>query len=658
MLNRCPFPGSRFLLLVFAASVFICTAHASNPRDVDAASFGQRIVLGPDWLFSPGDSLAWASPAYDDSGWRVVSSNRDLFEYGIHDIKYGWYRVHIHLRPGARDLMVGLEGIHGGYEVYANGERIGGNGDMAGRVAFNQLSLRAFAIPGKLLTPQGDLVLAIRFAFDLGGKRGRGTSTPLDNRSAVYLLSSSEAARDASDVSAHKAGVYFILAFLSLLAGLIALALYGALRSQREYLAVAIYLLASSGFLAVQAWNTLWAITLSTGFLESLCFGIASFALIEFVRLVLRLPRSRWLLSLEVATFVCAAVTPVFESGIGSYYFGFAFFFIPLLIVDILLPVLLVRGWRHGNREARVLLPAMLLYGLAQYWNVGRQLAYFTHLTATLHTLPTFYVGSYSVVLYHISYLVFYITILLFLVLRTVGVARRHAQVNAELEAARTVQQVLIPNQLPTIPGFGIESVYKPAGEVGGDFFQILPSASGGVLAVIGDVSGKGMPAAMTVALLVGTVRTLAHYTQSPGEILSAMNQRMMGRGNGGFTTCLVVRADPDGTLTVANAGHLAPHLEGNELALENGLPLGISSDATYPESIFQLAAGQRLTLLTDGVVEARDKAGALFGFERTLAISNQPANSIAEEAQRWGQEDDITVLTVTRAARLEAVTA
>ena len=657
MLNRCPFPGSRFLLLVFAASVFICTAHASNPRDVDATSFGQRIVLGPDWLFSPGDNPAWASPAYDDSGWRVVSSNRDLFEYGIHDIKYGWYRVHIHLRPGARGLMVGLEGTFGSYEVYANGARIGGNGDMAGRVRFVQSGLMAYAIPGKLLTPQGDLVLAIRFAFDLGGKRGRGTSTPLYINS-VYLLGSSEAARDASFVSAHRAGVYFILAFLSLLAGLIALALYGALRSQREYLAVAIYLLASSGFTAVQAWETLRAGTLSTGFLDSLCFGIASFALIEFVRLVLRLPRSRWLLSLEVATFVCAAVTPVFESGIGSYYFGFASFFIPLLIVDILLPVLLVRGWLHGNREARVLLPAMLLYGLAQYWNVVRQLAYFMHLTATLHPMPTFHLGSYSVTLYHIGYFVFYVTMLLFLVLRTVGIARRHAEVNAELEAARTVQQVLIPEEIPAIPGFALESVYKPAGEVGGDFFQILPAANGGVLAVIGDVSGKGMPAAMTVALLVGTVRTLAHYTQSPGEILAAMNQRMLARSDGGFTTCLVVRADPDGALTVANAGHLAPHLEGNELALENGLPLGISAKTTYPESTFELGPGQRLTLLTDGVVEARDKTGALFGFERAAALSTQPAEAIAEAARHFGQEDDITVLSVTRTAKMEVAIA
>jgi serine phosphatase RsbU (regulator of sigma subunit) len=199
------------------------------------------------------------------------------------------------------------------------------------------------------------------------------------------------------------------------------------------------------------------------------------------------------------------------------------------------------------------------------------------------------------------------------------------------------------------VPGFAIESVYEPAGEVGGDFFQILPTASGGVLAVIGDVSGKGTPAAMTVSLLVGTVRTLAHFTQSPGAILTAMNQRMLGRSQGGFTTCLVLRADADGALTVANAGHIAPYLTGKELPLENGLSLGLAAEAAYSESIFQLAPGEQLTLLTDGVVEAREKDGVLFGFERTAALSIQPAEAIAAVAKQFGQDDDITVLTLTR---------
>ena len=226
---------------------------------------------------------------------------------------------------------------------------------------------------------------------------------------------------------------------------------------------------------------------------------------------------------------------------------------------------------------------------------------------------------------------------------------REKLRMSAEMEAARSVQQVLIPEQIPNIPGFLIHSVYRPFGEVGGDFFQIRATRDGGVLVVIGDVSGKGMPAAMTVSLLVGTVLTLAHYTESPGEILAAMNTRMLGRSHGGFTTCLVLRTDGDGKLTVANAGHIAPYLNGQELELENGLPLGLAAETTYAESVFDFVAGQQLTLVTDGVVEARGKSGELFGFERTASLSAQPAETIAQTAQAFGQDDDITVLTVAR---------
>jgi serine phosphatase RsbU (regulator of sigma subunit) len=172
---------------------------------------------------------------------------------------------------------------------------------------------------------------------------------------------------------------------------------------------------------------------------------------------------------------------------------------------------------------------------------------------------------------------------------------------------------------------------------------------SGGVLVIIGDVSGKGMPAAMTVSLLVGTVLTLADSTTRPSEILTGLNRRLQGRSRGGFTTCLVLRADADGALTIANAGHIAPYLAGKELPLENGLPLGISADTIYAESIFQLSLGQQLTLLTDGVVEARNKAGELFGFERSASRSTQHAEVIAQAAEAFGQEDDITVVTVAR---------
>ena len=312
----------------------------------------------------------------------------------------------------------------------------------------------------------------------------------------------------------------------------------------------------------------------------------------------------------------------------------------PVDASDLILVVLVVQSLRAGHRRDRPIAAAF-----AFFMCVRGTLS--EDVQAITHAYGVAVIGGWrwavtppAIVLLGAATLVIYVRDL-------VEDRREKLRMSAEMEAARSVQQVLIPEANPDVPGFAIESVYRPFGEVGGDFFQILATKDGGVLVVIGDVSGKGMPAAMTVSLLVGTVRTLAHYTESPGEILAAMNLRMLGRSHGGFTTCLVLRADADGKLVVANAGHISPYLNGQELALENGLPLGLAAETTYAESVFEFAAGQQLTLITDGVVEARDKGGELFGFERTAEISGKSAEQIAGRAQAFGQDDDITVLTV-----------
>ena len=226
---------------------------------------------------------------------------------------------------------------------------------------------------------------------------------------------------------------------------------------------------------------------------------------------------------------------------------------------------------------------------------------------------------------------------------------REKQRLATELEAARAIQQILIPEHIPLVPGFEIRSAYQPFGEVGGDFFQIIPLAGNSTLVAIGDVSGKGLPAAMQVSLLVGTLRALSSFLLNPAAILTAANLHMIDRSNSGFTTCLILRVEPTGACTFANAGHIAPHLNGAEFSCENSLPLGITPAAQYAEASFSLAPGQQLTLLTDGVVESRSPmTGELFGFERTAVISTQSAEEIARKAQAFGQEDDITVLTLT----------
>jgi hypothetical protein len=119
--------------------------------------------------------------------------------------------------------------------------------------------------------------------------------------------------------------------------------------------------------------------------------------------------------------------------------------------------------------------------------------------------------------------------------------------------------------------------------------------------------------------------------------------------------SCCAALIGGDGTMTIANAGHLAPYLNGKELTIEGGLPLGIVEEGSYQETSYPLAAGDRLTFISDGVVEATNEKKELFGFERVQAISNQPAQAVATAAQNFGQEDDISVLSVTRIETMKA---
>jgi serine phosphatase RsbU (regulator of sigma subunit) len=222
-----------------------------------------------------------------------------------------------------------------------------------------------------------------------------------------------------------------------------------------------------------------------------------------------------------------------------------------------------------------------------------------------------------------------------------------HESARKDLEQAQQLQQrVLVPDNLHS-PVFSIQSEYRPALTVGGDFYQTLSQPDGTLILVIGDVSGKGISAAMLVAVLVGAIRSHADFTSDPASMLAMLNRRMIGRSGGHFATCLAAEISPTGILRIANAGHIPPYRNGLELDLEGSLPLGIDPDAAYDTKTLQLAPADHLTFLTDGVIEAINPARELFGFDRTRSISNQPAAAIAEQAQTFGQEDDITVLAV-----------
>jgi hypothetical protein len=232
------------------------------------------------------------------------------------------------------------------------------------------------------------------------------------------------------------------------------------------------------------------------------------------------------------------------------------------------------------------------------------------------------------------------------------------AILDGEMAAAREVQLVMLPGSGESFPGYAVESIYRPAQEVGGDFFQILPVGSSGLLIVLGDVAGKGLPAAMLVSMLVGSIRILAEDTHDPVLILRKLHDRLMGRTRGGFSTALAAFIADDGHVTIANAGHLSPYLDGREIELQGALPLGIAGGAHYESMSFELGHGSRLTFISDGVVEAQDKTGKLFGFERAEAMSQEPAAAIVKAAVDFGQSDDITVVTIERLATAKVIDA
>jgi hypothetical protein len=243
------------------------------------------------------------------------------------------------------------------------------------------------------------------------------------------------------------------------------------------------------------------------------------------------------------------------------------------------------------------------------------------------------------------------LVILLIIYVRYMRIHRDRERATSELDAARSVQELLIPHERIQSPEFEVDSVYSPANEVGGDFFHVHTAGHDGMLIVIGDVAGKGLKAAMSVSLLMGALRRT--HERSPAKILESLNSVLSGFES--FTTCQAIWFGSNGEMVIANAGHLHPWLNSQEINLPGGLPLGVIPSVTYEEARFYLHPGDRILLLSDGVVEARKPSGELFGFDRVRHLSNQTAFYIADAAKTFGQEDDITVLTIRRQAQAQA---
>ena len=264
------------------------------------------------------------------------------------------------------------------------------------------------------------------------------------------------------------------------------------------------------------------------------------------------------------------------------------------------------------------------------------------------------------------------------LISEMVSNARERAAIAAELHAASTVQQLLLQSASRPTPRFTVDSVYLPASEVGGDFFYVAPAPDGSITAIAGDVSGKGITAAMRVAMILGALRR--ETSHDPAQILHALNETLVALNSPAltpinpatdnlaqpthaqplpaqpppaqisFTTAVCLHIALSGHFTLANAGHVNPYLSGRELLTPPALPLGLVPDQHFELVSGHLAPGQTLVLLSDGVPEARSASGELYGFDRTQASAHHPAPEIARRAQSFGQEDDITVLSLSLA--------
>jgi steroid delta-isomerase-like uncharacterized protein len=238
-----------------------------------------------------------------------------------------------------------------------------------------------------------------------------------------------------------------------------------------------------------------------------------------------------------------------------------------------------------------------------------------------------------------------------------------------ELRLARSIQQASLPKEVPSLEGWQISPFYRPAREVGGDFYDFHPLSEGRLGLVVGDATGKGVPAALVMSTTCGMLRLAAQSSSSPGEMLSRVNETLFPYiPPNMFVTCFYAILDPkSGSLTYANAGHDLPYLcrngEAEEL-MARGMPLGLMPGMSYEEKETILQAGEAALLYSDGLVEAHDPKGEMFGFPRLRALIAEHAQErslgefLMEElysfvGEGWEQEDDITLLTLRRFASL-----
>jgi hypothetical protein len=633
------------------------TGTLSATNSAAAGMQGVITLTGP-WRFQMGDDPRWADAGFDDSKWPVVTLDEPLDSQGIEPYSgYAWYRIHLEPKQLAEfdnlssttplDLLVASASI-GQLAAYVNGVEASQTRGMTDHPRMYQSPPIIVRLSGP--DSNGSRVLAIRTWAGPGIpiRQGLLARVELGTHADIADRLETAKARQWNEQAASSIAVGFLFFCV---AGLGA-ALYLAQRHHLEYFWLALLCLTVSvSGLTDAAFALAWISQPVSQIFKLFTGHIFMAVTLEFILYFTTSPHHRFVRAQQIAFLLIPFVSIVHLDQI---------FQILSISAELLFSgtvcVLLFRGWRRGNKDAGVMLLPFLLasawdsiqtvleYAAYKKWIPQRFAPHSYHLGPVVFSAGT------------VAFVIFLASLVAVILYRFIRVSQDEQRSNAEISAARSVQALLIPTQLPSTRNFMLESAYLPVNGVGGDFFQVLPLKDDSLLIVVGDVSGKGLQAAMNSSTLVGALRN--ELSHDPATVLSHLNHVLLGAVSVAgavpeldaapcFATCLCARIYPDGTLSIANAGHLSPYRDGRELELQPSLPLGVIAEADYEESTFQLDRGERLIFLSDGVVEATDAHGELFGFERTQQVSNESARYIAQTAQRFGQTDDITVVSL-----------
>jgi hypothetical protein len=604
-----------------------------------AASPEISLELDRDWAWQRGDNPRWADPAFNDSSWPRISAQAfaNVRPAAQRDGTF-WYRQRVQA-PAADGMALDLGPIDGAYEVFANGTRIGGLGTFPPHAEWYSARNLLFPVPAG----SNDLLIAIRvYRWKLAPQ---WYSLGIDT-AQLPVLGSESALR--TDLSLRHERLLlrqfpaFEIGLLCLIVGCVALELYRRDRAevQHLWLGLAFVFAFFDGIGGMLSVTTTAFPVLPFMLVATAVNGIEQCAAVLFLGTCISRRPPLFVKILGIA-FMAAVMLSGVAFALGAQQLAIG----ANRSIDLWLPASVLLGVVAAARTASkrepnapVLAVGVTAYEVSLVW-AFRLRNYFPQLPATVPF------GPFEARIPDLGTAVFAVCMFYVLVRRFLRLREEREQLGQEFEAARRVQTLLVPAHPPETPGFTVNADYTPAKEVGGDFYQILPAEDGSVLVVVGDVSGKGLRAAMLVSHIIGGLRH--EPSRRPSEVLEHLNTALMGQTDGGFVTCGCALLDKGGCVTLANAGHIYPYRNGEELEVPSGLPLGLIANPTYPETRIQITPGDRLTFVSDGVVEARNARGELFGFERTRQLSMQPAAAISKAAQSFGQDDDITVVTI-----------